>query len=99
PHHAGESAASPLASYPFHGYETYYNFWFPGYVHLFPSFYALQNFIYNFCNLIGQQWRDGVSYLVILSGTVAFKFVIIRESLEPCSFTHCQASALQWVIM
>ena len=51
------------------------------------------------CNLLGKQGRNGVSNLCVLLRPVAFKKVVIRESLKSRSFSNRESAALERIGM
>ena len=53
-----------------------------------------KNTIHDLGNLMREQWRNGISYLMILLRTIALKKIVIRESLKPGGLTYGKATTL-----
>ena len=53
--------------------------------------------MHDFCDLPSQKGRNGVADLVKLLCTISQKKIVVWECLQPSRFSHCQASALNWV--
>ena len=60
---------------------------------------SIQQISHLLSNLVRQQGRYCVSYLPVLVGFASLEEVIVREGLQPGSFSHRQAPALGRVIV